>query len=108
MDFIFIIIRPIEVDGDVIYTIDAVLYIVVWIKANEQMRKVGVAWLEKGNTTFNKIVKKKTSNMTTAESLPDTTIENLLVETISKRIPEPIIEDIESVTECPPDLETLT
>jgi hypothetical protein len=108
MDFIFIIIRPIEVDGDVIYTIDAVLYIVVWIKANEQMRKVGVAWLEKGNTTFNKIVKKKTSNMTTAESLLDTTIENLPVETISKRIPEPIIEDIESVTECRPDLETLT
>ena len=59
MDFIFIIIRPIQIGGDVIYTIDAILYIIVWIKANEQMRKVGVAWLEKGNTTFNQIMKKK-------------------------------------------------
>jgi hypothetical protein len=94
IDFIFIIIRLIQIGGDVIYTIDAVLYIIFWIKANEQMRKVGVVWLEKGNMTFNQIMKKKKPNVITTES----TIENLL---------EPIIENIESITECPSNVETL-
>jgi hypothetical protein len=90
MNFIFIIIRPIQIGGDVIYTIDAVLYIIVWIKANEQMRKVGVAWLEKGNTTFNQIMKKKKA-ATTIENLP-------VVEDISKQTPEPIPPDVETIT----------
>ncbi len=114
-DFIFLIILPIEVSGDVIYIIDAILYIIVWIKANQQMRRVGMAWLEQGNTTFNKIIKKNKSNMTTVEQLPQSTVENiqvasndLPVETIFEPIPELIIEDVEASTENPSDVETLT
>lgn len=110
-DFIFIIIRPIQIGGDVIYTIDAILYIIVWIKANEQMRKIGVAWIQRGNTTFNKIVNKKKPNETTLEQLQTTTSEivqlplkDLSIETISKQIPEPIVEDVETSTEHPPNV----
>lgn len=93
-DLVFLIIRPIQIGGDVIYTIDAILYFIVWIQANEQMRKVGAAWLEKGNTTFNRIVKKKTTNTP--------------IETISQPIPEPIIEDQQIPSEPPLDIQTIT
>jgi len=110
-NFIFIIILPIEIFGDVIYIIDAILYIIVWIKANEQMRKVGAMWIERGNTKIKKIIKKKKSNVTTSEPLPEATVENRQLEsnnppvqTISEQISEPIIEDVEHL----PDVETLT
>jgi hypothetical protein len=114
-DFIYIIICPIEIGGDIIYTIDAILYMIVWIKANEQMRRVGVAWMERGSTTINQIIKKNRPNMTTSEQLPETTVKVIQfplktspLEAIAKRIPEPIIEDIEPSTEHPHDVETIT
>jgi hypothetical protein len=101
-DFIFIIISPIEIGGDVIYIIDAILYMIVWIEANEQMRRIGVTWIELGNATINKIVKKNRPNVITSEQLPETIVENiqpaleyLPMKAISMRIPEPIMEEIE-------------
>ena len=114
-DLIFIIIRPIQIFGDVIYTIDAILYIIVWIKANEQMRKVGAAWIERGNTTFNKIVMRKKPNVTDAGQPAEVIVENVQppsqdvpIATISKQIPEPVVEDVESSIQNPPDVETIT
>ena len=101
-DLIFLIIRPIQIGGDVIYTIDAILYFIVWIKANEQMRKVGVVWLEKGSTTLKKIVKKKKAN------LPVTTAENPPIETISQQVHESGVEDIQMPSEPPLEIETIT
>lgn len=100
-DLIFLIIRPIQIGGDVIYTIDAILYFIVWIKANEQMRKVGVVWLEKGATTLNKIVKKKKAN------LPVTTVENPPIETISQQVHEASVEDVQMPSETPLEIETI-
>ncbi|CAF0814372.1 unnamed protein product [Adineta ricciae] len=68
-DIIFIIIRPIQIGGDIIYVIDAILYIIVWLKANEQMRKVGMAWIERGHATINKRIDKPKSNLTNANRL---------------------------------------
>lgn len=109
-DLIFIIIRPIQIGGDIIYTIDAILYIIVWIKANEQMRKIGVAWIERGNTTLNKIIKKNKPNETTVEQLPGIKNETIQIQEKDlpvKTMPQPIIEDVEIPTEHPPDIETL-
>jgi hypothetical protein len=114
-NMIFLIIRPIQIGGDIIYTIDAILYIIVWIKANDQMRKIGAAWIERGNITLNKIVNKKKPNVSAAEQQPEIIVENiqpasqnLLVEIIPKQIPEPVIEDVESSVENPPNVETIT
>ena len=101
-DLVFLIIRPIQIGGDVIYTIDAILYFIVWIQANEQMRKVGAAWLERGNTALNKIVKKNKVNV------PVTTVENAPIETVSQQISEPIIEDRQIPSEPPLEVETIT
>jgi hypothetical protein len=106
-DTIFLIIRPIQIGGDIIYTIDAVLYIIVWLKANEQMRKIGATWIERGNTTLSKITKKTKINATIPEQLPEPRIDNtepvskdLPIQTISKQIPETIVvEDVEPSTE---------
>lgn len=98
-DLIFLIIRPIQIGGDVIYTIDAILYFIVWIKANEQMRKVGAVWFEKGTTTLNKIVKKKKADP------PVTTAENPPIETISQQVDE---EDIQIPSQPPLEIETIT
>lgn len=109
-DVIFIIIRPIQIGGDIIYVIDAILYILVWIKANEQMRRVGIAWIERGNETINKIVNKQKTNMTTSQQLPKARVTNtqliskpLLVKLIPKQIPELV----EPSSENPPDVETI-
>lgn len=101
-DLIFLIIRPIQIGGDVIYTIDAILYFIVWIKANEQMRKVGVVWLEKGATTLNKIVKKKKANLPVT-----TTVENPPIETISQQVHEASVEDVQMPSETPLEIETI-
>jgi len=113
-DFIYIIIRPIQIGGDVIYTIDGILYMIVWIKANEQMRRVGVAWIERGSISIDQMIKKKRPHLTTSEQLPEIIVKNIRfpskpspLETIAKRIPEPIMEDVEPSTEHPPDVETI-
>ncbi|CAF1149243.1 unnamed protein product [Adineta steineri] len=100
-DFIFIIIRPIQIGGDIIYTIDAILYIIVWIKANEQFRKVGVAW---GNAVINKIgIKPPNINIPTVNILPESLLTNTnfdlksqAIKVISKKIPIPIVADEEN------------
>ncbi|UJR26196.1 hypothetical protein I4U23_007539 [Adineta vaga] len=90
-DTIFIIIRPIQIGGDIIYVIDAILYMIVWLKANEQLRKVGIAWIERGHATINKITDKPKSNLTTAKQLSKvitTTAQFEMKKTISKQGPQ--------------------
>lgn len=70
-DVVFVIIRPIQIGGDVIYLVDAVLYIIVWLKANEQMRRVGIAWIERGHATVIEIAVKTKSKPTTTQQLPN-------------------------------------
>lgn len=88
-DAVFLIIRPIQIGGDVIYTVDAALYMIVWLKANEEMRKVGIALI--GRDTM--IVQKQTPLMTVAsvETLP----RSKPIMSIAPRIPDTIIEDVE-------------
>ncbi len=109
-DMIFIIIRPIETGGDIIYVIDAVLYIIVWIKANEQMRKVGIAWIEQGHATINEIAKKQKWNVTTSKQLPEVIVtnrqfisKNQLVKIMPKQIRDPIEPSSENLL----DVETI-
>jgi len=109
-DVIFIIIRPIEIGGDIIYVIDAVLYIIVWIKANEQMRKVGIAWIEQGHATINEIAKKQKLNVTTSKQLSEVIVTNtqfISKNQLVKIMPKQIRDPIEPSSENPPDVETI-
>jgi len=99
-DLVFVIIRPIQIGGDIIYTIDAILYLIVWIKANEQMRKIGVVWIGKGTEVFNKYVKKKKPSepQTTANDLSVVEIKSQHIEQQQQQ-QEAIVEDVESSSE---------
>lgn len=115
-DLIYIIIRPIQIGGDIIYTIDAILYMIVWIKANEHVRKIGAMWVERTNITINDIAKKRKLNVTTSDQLPEPAINHaqhipqhlLAYVIVSKPLPQSTIEDVESPVENRCEVESVT
>ncbi|CAF1000102.1 unnamed protein product [Rotaria sordida] len=114
-DLIYIIIRPIQIGGDFIYIIDAILYIIVWIKANENLRKIGTIWIERTNIKINEITKKNKPNITTLEQLPEPIIDNnqfelknQILETNTKKITKSVIEEVEPSIENSLEVETIT
>ncbi|CAF2308087.1 unnamed protein product [Rotaria sp. Silwood2] len=115
-DIIYIIIRPIQMGGDIIYIIDAILYIIVWMKANEHIRRIGTTWVERANTKISEIAKKNKQNVTKSEQLPESIVDNnnqiesknQTIEIISNQIPEPVIEQVEPSIENPLEVETIT
>ncbi|CAF0896164.1 unnamed protein product [Rotaria sordida] len=114
-DLIYIIIRPIQIGGDFIYIIDAILYIIVWIKANENLRKIGTIWIERTNIKINEITKKNKPNITTLEQLPEPIIDNnqfelknQILETNTKKITKSVIEEVEPSIENALEVETIT
>ncbi|CAF0794606.1 unnamed protein product [Rotaria sp. Silwood1] len=118
-DIIYIIIRPIQMAGDIIYIIDAILYIIVWIKANENMRRIGTILVERANTKINEIAKINKTNITKSEQLPEPIIDNnnnnnqfeskpQTIEIISKQIPETVIEEVKPSIENSLEMETIT
>jgi hypothetical protein len=103
-DLLYFIIRPIQIFGDVIYMIDAILYILVWLKANEQMRKVGTTWAKRSHAVVKRIVNVPSVVHVSAIS-PIETKSNAISfitrikpsEDASPRIPDTILEDTETM-----------
>ncbi|CAF0994638.1 unnamed protein product [Rotaria magnacalcarata] len=96
---IYFIIRPIQMGGDIIYTVDALLYMIVWIKANQHMQKIGTLWVERAKPKTNDITKKTKPNVRTPELIDDHgqyRSNGLPIKTISKRISKPVVEDVEN------------
>ncbi|CAF3492876.1 unnamed protein product [Rotaria socialis] len=98
-DLINFIIRPIHIGGDIIYTIDALLYMIVWIKANQHMRKIGTQCVERDDLKMDDITKKTKPNVRPPELIDDHgqyISNNLSVKTISKQTSKPVVEDVEN------------
>ena len=100
-DLLYLVIRPTQIFGDVIYMIDAILYILVWLKANEQMRKVGTTWARRGQIVVKRIAKVPGAVPVSVPPI-ETKSNSISVitrikpsEDASPRIPDTILEDTE-------------
>ena len=100
-DLLYLVIRPTQIFGDVIYLIDAILYILVWLKANEQMRKVAATWAQRGQLVVRRMangpvavppIEAKTNSISVMTRIKPS-------EDASPRIPDTILEDTEIVTD---------
>lgn len=102
-DLLYLIIRPIQIFGDVIYMIDAILYILVWLKANEQIRKVGTTWAKRSHVAVKRIA--NVPAVVPVSVLPIEAKSNSISfitrikpsEDASPRIPDTILEDTETL-----------
>jgi hypothetical protein len=103
-NIIFVVIRPIQIVGDIIYTIDAALYMIVWLKANQQIRKIGISCIGRDNI----LMKSISNNEQQARDARDTHQISLRQHSMTKvmaRIPDTIVEDVESPGDSRLDLD---